>query len=64
MAMASEEFLTTFIHTLMSGGMMARMACGMTIRRNVQLGLSPRELAASVCPWLTDKIPARTFSAM
>ena len=35
MATASEEFLVRFRYWLVSGGMMMRIACGMTTRRSV-----------------------------
>ena len=46
------------------GGMITRMACGSTIRRRILARLMPSASAASVCPWSTDRMPARTISAM
>src|SRR5690606_13726681 len=46
------------------GGMMGRIAWGMTIRHRVWPRVSPSAAAASVCPRSTDRMPARTISAM
>ena len=43
---------------------MTRSACGTTISRNVDPRAKPSEAPASICPLWTDKIPARTISAM
>ena len=41
MATASEEFLVRLRYWLVSGGMMTRIACGMTISRSVGRGRRP-----------------------
>ena len=64
MATASEEFLVRFRYWLVSGGMITRSACGITTRRSVGPRRSPSACAASVWPWLTARMPARTISAM
>ncbi|MNE57529.1 hypothetical protein D3C80_1525000 [compost metagenome] len=64
MAVASEEFLVRFRYWLVSGGMMTRIACGMTTSRRVLVGDSPSAEAASVCPLLMAWMPERTISAM
>ena len=64
MATASEEFLVRFRYWLVSGGMITRNACGRMILRIVSLGRSPSAPAASVCPFPTERIPARTISEM
>ena len=43
---------------------MTRIACGITINRNVWPVLKPNAFAASVWPLLTARIPERTFSAI
>ena len=64
MATASDEFFVRLRYWLVSGGMMTRMACGITTRRRVWPGVRPSEPAASVCPFETARMPARTTSAM
>ena len=44
--------------------MITRIACGNTIRRMVWRRVIPRAWAASVWPSSTDRMPARTISAM
>ena len=43
---------------------MTRIACGTTISRKVEPRDSPSEEPASICPLCTDRMPARTISAM
>ena len=64
MATASEEFLVRFRNWLVSGGVITRIACGMTTRLSVGLLRSPKALAASTWPRDTALMPARTISAM
>ena len=64
MAMAREEFFVRFKNWLVRGGMMVRMACGITTKRNVAPSRNPTARAASDWPFETPKIPARTISAM
>ena len=52
------------IVSLPVGGMITRMACGSTIRRIVIRRVMPIDWAASVCPSSTERMPARTISAM
>ena len=49
---------------LVSGGMITRIACGMTTSLSVGPVRSPSAPAASVCPFDTAIMPARTTSAM
>ena len=50
---------------LVSGGMITRIACGMITSRSVRpVPQAERPQAASVWPWLTARMPARTISAM
>ena len=46
------------------GGTITRIAWGRTIRRITRGRLIPRAWAASVWPWSTEMMPARTISAM
>lgn len=46
------------------GGMITRMACGITIRVKECQRLNPMADAASCCPWSTERMPARMISAM
>jgi len=46
------------------GGMITRIAWGSTIRRMICSRPMPSDEAASVWPSLTERIPARTISAM
>ena len=64
MATASDEFLVRFRYWLVSGGMMTRIACGITTSRSVRpdAGRARRGLAS--VPWLTPRMPARTISAI
>ena len=64
MATASEEFLVRFRNWLVSGGMMMRIACGMTTRRSAWPLLRPIASAASFWPLDTPWMPERTISAM
>ncbi|MNL72694.1 hypothetical protein D3C87_1980430 [compost metagenome] len=64
MAAPSEEFFVRFRYWLVKGGTITRMACGTMTRRNRSPSLRPSDCAASVCPLLTERIPARTVSAM
>ena len=64
MATASEEFLIRLRYWLVSGGMMTRIACGTTTSRSVAPARRPSACAASVWPADTDRMPARTTSAM
>ena len=52
------------ISSLPVGGMITRIACGSTIRRMICCRRMPSAAAASVWPSLTDRMPARTISAM
>lgn len=56
--------LSIAIVSLPVGGMMTRIACGSTMRRNVSSRLIPSACAASVWPGSMDWMPARTISAM
>ena len=49
---------------LVIGGIMTRSACGRMILDSTWRGLSPRLSAASRCPLCTERIAARTISAM
>ena len=64
MTETSEVVLSMPIVSLPVGGTMTRMACGRMIRRIVSIRVRPRALAASCCPWSTERIPARTISDM
>ena len=63
-AISSEVSLSIAIVSLPVGGMITRIACGSTIRRIVAAGPCPARCAASVWPGSTDRMPARTISAM
>ena len=52
------------ISSLPVGGMITRIACGSTMRRMVAVRVMPNDDAASCCPSSTDRMPARTISAM
>ena len=58
MAMARDEFFTTFIHRLIIGGTMAGIAWGIITRDKTRFCLRPIAEAASCCPLFTDKMPA------
>ena len=65
MATASDEFLVRLRYWLVSGGMITRIACGMTTSRSVGPGRKPERLAPPRSgPCDTDRMPARTTSAM
>ncbi|MNI95631.1 hypothetical protein D3C73_1539320 [compost metagenome] len=64
MPAASDEFFARFRYWLVSGGMITRSAWGMITLRSVGPSRSPSERAASVWPWLTERMPERTISAM
>src|SRR5438477_5883976 len=61
MMTASELFLVRLRYSLVIGGMMTRSACGKTTRRMRCPGRSPNAIAASLCPQLTARMPARTI---
>ena len=63
-ATARLEFLVRLRYWLINGGIMTRIACGKMMCLRVPVGDSPSDLAASVCPFRTDWIPARTISAI
>src|SRR5471030_2231741 len=44
--------------------MIARIACGMMIRRNARPRLMPKACAVSACPLSTESNPARMISAI
>ena len=56
--------LSIEIVSLPVGGTITRIACGRTIRRSVCIRDMPSAEAASVWPSSTDRMPARTISAM
>ena len=62
--LARDEVLSIEMVSLPVGGMITRIACGRMIRRMVRARLMPSACAASVWPCSTDRIPARTISAM
>src|SRR5581483_1215610 len=64
MAEASEVVFSIEMNSLPVGGTMTRMAWGSTMRRIVSNGVMPRAWAASTWPGSTERIPARTISAM
>ena len=49
---------------VIDGGRITRIACGITISRSTEPRCSPSEEPASIWPLFTDKMPARTISAM
>ena len=50
------------MRTLISGGTMARSACGSTTSRSTWLNVMPSARAASACPAGTVLMPERTAS--
>ena len=48
----------------MSGGMMTRIACGITINLKIGILCKPTAFAASIWPLFIANIPERTFSAI
>jgi len=64
MITASELFLVRLRYSLVIGGTMTRKACGNTTSRIRWPGFRPSAIAASLCPQLTARMPARTISAM
>ena len=62
--LARDEVLSIEMVSLPVGGMITRIACGRTIRRIVRPLLMPSAWAASPWPCSTDRMPARTISAM
>ena len=64
MTEASDVSLTMLMNSLPTGGMMTRMACGNTMRRMIVGRAMPMDWAASVWPWSTERMPARTTSAV
>ncbi len=64
MTLASDEVFSMEMVSLPMGGMMTRMAWGSTMRRMVASRVMPSALAASVWPSSTERMPARTISAM
>src|SRR5699024_1004055 len=63
-ATTSEEVLSSEMNSLPVGGIMMRMACGITVRRMVIHQPKPKALDASFWPSGTEEIPERTISAM
>ena len=63
-ASASDVVFSMEMNSLPVGGTITRMAWGSTMRRIVSIGVMPRAWAASTCPSSTERIPARTISAM
>src|SRR5699024_1537188 len=63
-ATTSEEVLSSEMNSLPVGGMMMRIACGITVRRMVIHQPKPKALDASSWPSGTEEIPERTISAM
>ena len=61
---ASEVVLSMEIVSLPVGGMITRIAWGSTMRRISSSRRIPSACAASVWPWSTEMITARTISAM
>src|SRR3954471_13746466 len=64
MADASDEVFSMLMNSLPVGGMITRMAWGSTIRRMVMSEGMPNAWAASTWPSSTERMPARTISAM
>ena len=62
--LARDEVLSIEMVSLPVGGMITRMACGNMIRRRVMARVMPSAWAASLWPCSTDRMPARTISAM
>ena len=62
--LTSDVVLSIEIVSLPVGGTITRIACGSTIRRSVCMRDRPSAVAASVWPSGTDRMPARTISAM
>ena len=62
--MISEVSFIIAIVSLPVGGTITRIAWGSTTRRISSARVIPSEDAASVCPSSTDRMPARTISAM
>lgn len=63
-ATARLEFLVRFRYWLINGGIMTRIAWGKMMCLSVPVGDRPSDFAASVCPFRTDCMPARTISAI
>src|SRR5882672_8770748 len=61
---ASDVVLSIEIVSLPVGGITTRIACGRMMRRMMSSRRIPNADAASVCPCSTDRIPARTISAI
>ena len=64
MTLTSEVVFSIEIVSLPVGGMITRIACGSTIRRMIRMRFIPSACAASVWPWSTEMMPARTISDM
>ncbi len=64
MATPRELFFVTPRYWLVSGGMITRMAWGITTSRITNPPRSPSAAAASFCPAETAWIPLRTISAI
>src|SRR5690625_4936803 len=60
----SEEGLGSEMNSLPVGGMMMRIACGITVRRMVIHQPKPNAFGASFWPSGTEEIPERTISAI
>ena len=64
MKTASDEFFVRLRYSLVNGGMITRIACGMTTKFSVGPARRPSACAASVWPLWTANMPERTISAM
>ena len=62
--LARDEVLSIEMVSLPVGGMITRIACGRMIRRIVRARVMPSACAASTWPCSTDRMPARTISAI
>ena len=62
--LARDEVLSIEMVSLPVGGMITRIACGKMIRRKVRARVMPSAWAASLWPYSTDRMPARTISAI
>src|ERR1041384_4402623 len=63
MAAASEEFFSSTMYCVPSGGSITRSASGITMKRLMAPRRNPTARAASICPAGTGRMPERTVSA-
>ena len=64
MTKPSEVSLSSTTSWLTSAGSITRTACGSSTRRSTCPRRSPSAMAASLWPLGSDRMPARTISAM